>query len=236
MRVLAMEIMRGLCSDAELIRNLWEHYNALDTGSKAVPSFVTALKRRVSQQMGGIGVQPESSSSSNATGAAGAVVYGLDMAGRVASASVSGVVTMIGSEAGLSSHGSSMKLQCIDQLDKAKAPAIPKASHTFPSLPSCSAKSVGRTARATTKLEFAGKGIGSHTNSHPNNLLVGEATGIDPRLRMYVAGSSIAAFFAFGLGFAVLGLSGITAAADLVALMLVKFLVTPPPSSSLSSS
>ncbi|PPQ88756.1 hypothetical protein CVT25_008626 [Psilocybe cyanescens] len=120
--------------------------------------------------MGGIGVQPKSSSSSNATGAAGAAAYGLDMAGRVASASVSGVVTMIGSEAGLSSHGSSMKLQCIDQLDKAKAPAIPEASHTFPSLPSCSAK--------------AGKGIGSHANSHPNNLLVGEATGTDPRLWM----------------------------------------------------
>ncbi|PPQ90332.1 hypothetical protein CVT25_007734 [Psilocybe cyanescens] len=133
MRVLAMEIMRG---DAELIRNLWERYDALDTGSKAVTSLVTALKRLVtekpallgvSQQMGGIGVQPESSSSSNATGAAGAAAYGLDMAGRVASATVSGVVTMIGGEAGLSSHGSSMKLQCIDQLDKADAPAIPEA-------------------------------------------------------------------------------------------------------------
>lgn len=95
--------------------------------------------------MGGIGVQSESSSSSNATGAVGAAAYGLDMAGRVASATVSGVVTMIGGEAGLSSYGSSMKLQwyvlttqtgrpqltaffsSIDQLDKADAPAIPEA-------------------------------------------------------------------------------------------------------------
>ncbi|KAH9475059.1 Protein MON2-like protein [Psilocybe cubensis] len=131
MRVLAMEIMRGLCSDAELIRNLWDRYDALDTGSKAVTSLVTALKRLVtekpallgvSQQMGGIGVQSESSSS-----ATGAAAYGLDMAGRVASATVSGVVTMIGGEAGLSSYGSAMKVQCIDQLDKADAPAIPDA-------------------------------------------------------------------------------------------------------------
>ncbi|KAF9559372.1 hypothetical protein CPC08DRAFT_666543 [Agrocybe pediades] len=135
MRVLAMEIMRGLCSDAELIRNMWDRYDAQESGSKAVSSLITALKRLVtekpallgvSQQMGGIGVQPESSSSSTATGAAGAAAYGLDMAGRVASATVSGVVGMIGGEAGLSLQGSTMKLQCIDQLDKADAPAIPE--------------------------------------------------------------------------------------------------------------
>lgn len=134
-RVLSMEIMRGyalelsndffllthtnsrLCSDGELVRNLWERYDAQENGSKVVSSLITALKRLVtekpgllgvSQQMGGIGVQPESSS---ATGATGAAAYGLDMAGRVASATVSGVVTMIGGEAGLSINGSSMKLQ-----------------------------------------------------------------------------------------------------------------------------
>jgi len=100
---------------------MWDRYDAQDTGSKAVGTLITALKRLVterpavlgiSQQMGGIGVQAESSSSSStATGAAGAAAYGLDMAGRVASATVSGVVGMIGGEAGLSLQGSSMKLQ-----------------------------------------------------------------------------------------------------------------------------
>ncbi|KAF8874390.1 hypothetical protein CPB84DRAFT_1817905 [Gymnopilus junonius] len=135
MRVLAMEIMRGLCSDAELIRNMWDRHDAQDAGSKAVSSLITALKRLVTekpallgvcQQMGGVGVQSEPSASSTATGAAGAAAYGLDMAGRVASATVSGVVGMIGGGAGLSLHGSSMKLQCIDQLDKADAPPIPE--------------------------------------------------------------------------------------------------------------
>ena len=105
----------SLCSDAELIRNMWDCYDAPKSSSKALASLITALKRLVTEkpavlgvgsQMGGIGVQPELSSASSAA------AYGLDMAGRVASATVSGVVGMIGSGAGgLSLHGSAMKLQ-----------------------------------------------------------------------------------------------------------------------------
>ena len=104
----------SLCSDAELIRNIWDCYDAPKSGSKALTSLITALKRLVTErpavlgvgsQMAGIGVQSEASPSS-------AAAYGLDMAGRVASATVSGVVGMIGSGGGgLSLHGSSMKLQ-----------------------------------------------------------------------------------------------------------------------------
>ncbi|KIJ91398.1 hypothetical protein K443DRAFT_115078 [Laccaria amethystina LaAM-08-1] len=129
MRVLSMEIMRGLCSDAGLMRNVWERYDSGNTGSKVFTDLITALKRLVTEkpsllgsgsQMGGIGVQQDSG-----TSGAG---YGLDMAGRVASATVSGVVGMIGSGGGgLSLQGSSMKLQCIDQLDKADAPPIPES-------------------------------------------------------------------------------------------------------------
>ena len=138
----------SLCSDAELIRNMWDCYDAPKSGSKALTSLITALKRLVTEkpailgvgpQMGGIGIQPEPSASS-------AAAYGLDMAGRVASATVSGVVGMIGSGGGgLSLHGSAMKLQwsvldssifglsfdifdvSIDQLDKADAPPIPES-------------------------------------------------------------------------------------------------------------
>ena len=91
--------------------------------------------------MAGIGIQSEASPASSAA------AYGLDMAGRVASATVSGVVGMIGSGGGgLSLQGSTMKLQwsvmhliilylnfdiflntSIDQLDKADAPPIPES-------------------------------------------------------------------------------------------------------------
>ncbi|KAF8057511.1 hypothetical protein FPV67DRAFT_1527758 [Lyophyllum atratum] len=132
MKVLAMEIMRGLCSDAELMRSVWDRYDAQDTGSKVFASLVTALKRLitekpallgVSSQMAGLGVSSEHTGST----------YSLDMggmAGRVAtaaSATVSGVVGMMGSTGGLSVHGSAMKLQCIDQLDKADSPPIPES-------------------------------------------------------------------------------------------------------------
>ncbi|KAI0073983.1 hypothetical protein K474DRAFT_1774330 [Panus rudis PR-1116 ss-1] len=134
MRVLAMEIMRGLCSDAELMRNVWDRYDAEDTGSKVFTTLVTALNRLVtekpallgsSSQIYGVGVSnlPDSAS-----------VYSLDsvsgvagMMATAASATVSNVVGMIGTEAGLSVQGSAMKLQCIDQLDKADSPPIPES-------------------------------------------------------------------------------------------------------------
>ncbi|KAK7039339.1 protein MON2 [Favolaschia claudopus] len=136
MRVLAMEIMRGLCSDAQLMRNVWARYDARHTGSNVFTALITALKRLVTEkpallgvsaQIFGVGVLPD-----NATGASNSG-YGLDVAGMAgmvataASATVSGVVGMMGTSGGLSLQGSAMKLQCIDQLDKADAPPIPES-------------------------------------------------------------------------------------------------------------
>ncbi|KAJ6510816.1 hypothetical protein C8R45DRAFT_1207663 [Mycena sanguinolenta] len=136
MRVLAMEIMRGLCSDAELMRNVWARYDAHHSGSNVFTALITALKRLVTEkpallgvstQIFGVGVQPDSSGNASNSG------YGLDVAGMAgmvataASATVSGVVGMMGSTGGLSLQGSAMKLQCIDQLDKADAPPIPES-------------------------------------------------------------------------------------------------------------
>ncbi|KAI8977746.1 hypothetical protein BD414DRAFT_154340 [Trametes punicea] len=136
MRVLAMEIMRGLCSDAELMRNVWDRYDAEESGSKVFTSLITALKRLVTerpqllgvcQQMFGVGVSTHPHSASTDS------VYGLDVGGvagmvaSAASATVSGVANMMTTEAGLSVQNSAMKLQCIDQLDKADSPPIPES-------------------------------------------------------------------------------------------------------------
>ncbi|KAF8198188.1 hypothetical protein K438DRAFT_1823993 [Mycena galopus ATCC 62051] len=136
MRVLAMEIMRGLCSDAELMRNVWARYDAQHAGSNVFTALITALKRLVTEkpallgvstQIFGVGVQPDNGGNASNSG------YGLDVAGMAgmvataASATVSGVVGMMGSTGGLSLQGSAMKLQCIDQLDKADAPPIPES-------------------------------------------------------------------------------------------------------------
>lgn len=140
-RVLAMEIMRGcvqpiyliwdsfvltkgshsLCSDAELVRNIWDRYDAEEFGSKVFSSLISSLKRLVtekpallgvSSQMMGIGTLSHSESGSS---------YGLDVGGvagmvanaaaTAASATVSGVVGMIGAGTGLSIQTSAMKLQ-----------------------------------------------------------------------------------------------------------------------------
>ncbi|KAJ3522926.1 hypothetical protein NM688_g8802 [Phlebia brevispora] len=118
MRVLAMEIMRGLCSDAELMRNIWLRYDAEEAGSRVFTSLITALKRLVTEkpavlgvstQMAGVGVP--ASNSADGSG------HALDVAGvagivaNAASATVSNVVGMMGSEAGLSVQSSAMKLQ-----------------------------------------------------------------------------------------------------------------------------
>lgn len=139
MRVLAMEIMRGLCSDAELIRNIWDRYDARQSGAKVFTCLISALKRLVTEkpallgvctQMSGVGVYSHSSEGAGGSGSASG--YGLDVGGvagivaTAASATVSGVVGMIGSGTGLSIQQSGLKLQCIDQLDKADSPSIPE--------------------------------------------------------------------------------------------------------------
>ena len=111
-----------LCSDAELIRNIWDRYDAQHTGAKVFTSLISALKRLVTEkpallgvcsQMSGVGVPGGDTAGGSSSGSSYALDVG-GMAGMVAtaaSATVSGVVGMIGSGAGLSVQHSGMKLQ-----------------------------------------------------------------------------------------------------------------------------
>ncbi|KII84914.1 hypothetical protein PLICRDRAFT_179240 [Plicaturopsis crispa FD-325 SS-3] len=128
-----------LCIDAEFVRNIWDRYDSeQESGSKVFTSLITALKRLVTEkpallgvstQIFGVGVTAHASEGQSASSSA----YSLDvgsMAGMVAtaaSATMSGVVGYMGSSGGLSLQGSAMKLQCIDQLDKADSPPIPES-------------------------------------------------------------------------------------------------------------
>lgn len=115
----------SLCSDAEFMRRIWQSYDAsvgdVDTGgsssARVFTLLISALKRLVtsrpallgvSTQMQGVGVPandmlPHSSS------------HGLDsvagMVATAASATVSNVVGMMGTEAGLSVQSAAMKVQ-----------------------------------------------------------------------------------------------------------------------------
>lgn len=150
MRVLALEILRGLCGDFELLSKIWSRYDApqgqdeqhcnpsgsMHTTSRhrestKVPVFtsmITALNKLATEKPPSLG-----------TGTA--VTSGVVADPHTGEYTVSGVVdgivgmahqaaTSVGvtgpSQGGLAMATATVKLQCIDQLDKADAPAIPE--------------------------------------------------------------------------------------------------------------
>jgi hypothetical protein len=103
----------SLCTDAELMRRVWVHFDATPDGSSVFTQLVTALKRLVtekpailgvSQQMLGIAVPGGTDTSTPASGMAG-------MVANAASATVTNVVGIISSGPGLSIQNSAVKLQ-----------------------------------------------------------------------------------------------------------------------------
>jgi hypothetical protein len=196
MRVLALEIFRGLCSDFTLMMKFYQRYDAVTKeaeeqtrsadakgkgkanntgGSTFFSDLVTALNRLASEKPAALGtgaavlcgsslgpiasssaVSPSphhnnsSSSSTGAPAAAGltgsavidsAMGMGLGLAqaaGSVVGSSVAAAAGAVSTAGGLVASGpslstetASMKLQCIDQLDKAEPPPIPE---TYPYL------------------------------------------------------------------------------------------------------
>jgi hypothetical protein len=136
-----------LCSDGEFMRSVWQRYDAVatdgDTGNtssaRVFTLLISALKRLVtsrpvllgvSAQMHGVGV-PASDSQSHLHSH-----HSLDsvaeMVATAASATVSNVVGMIGTEAGLSVQTATMKVQwCVSPID-----VLPIRGQPFPLLSS----------------------------------------------------------------------------------------------------
>lgn len=195
MRVLALEIFRGLCSDFTLMMKFYQRYDAVtketeeqtrpvdakgkgkannNGGSTFFGDLVTALNRLASEKPAALGTgaavlygsslgpiasssavppSPHNSSGGSSTGApavAGltgsavidsAMGMGLGLAqaaGSVVGSSVAAAAGAVSTAGGLVTSGpslstetASMKLQCIDQLDKAEPPPIPE---TYPFL------------------------------------------------------------------------------------------------------
>ncbi|KAH9961981.1 hypothetical protein BC827DRAFT_1383744 [Russula dissimulans] len=102
-------------------RSLYPPSNALSLHAR--PSLLG-----VSAQMRGVGILHPSDLLPHIHGHSLDSVAG--MVATAASLTVSNVVGMIGTEAGLSVQTAAMKVQCIDQLNKADAPPIPEA-HTY---------------------------------------------------------------------------------------------------------
>lgn len=143
MRVLALEVIRGLSGDFALMIKFYERYDARPGGVRIFSDLMTAFSRIATEKPSALGMggaitygsslAPIPSSSGGGTGATGAAASMLEgavemgiglaqVAGNVVGSSVSSGAP----PPGLSHSTANIKLQCIDQLDKADSPPIPE--------------------------------------------------------------------------------------------------------------
>lgn len=131
MHVLALEILRGICGDPVLLRNIWTQYESAG-GTKLFAKLVSALGHLVNEkpallgvgtQMHGLGVPASSSEHVNS----GYLDMGIGMVASAATLGASAVSSaMSGPTAvGLGGH-SGVKQRLIEQHDKAEPPAFPE--------------------------------------------------------------------------------------------------------------
>ena len=83
-----INVLDRLCTDSELVRNVWDRYDAQEQHNHFEATVIReACSTRPEFPGVGLGVQAEATSSAAAA---------VDMVGRVASATVSGVAGIIG--------------------------------------------------------------------------------------------------------------------------------------------
>lgn len=123
-RSLCMEALRGVFADAALVRRIYAMYDAHEHRQTILKDLVAAFVRLSTAKPSVIGLGSQSSMPVAAT------ATGSDSAMLEASG-VSGIISgSIGSNepaAGISSQWSTMRVPCIDQLDKTEPPYIPES-------------------------------------------------------------------------------------------------------------
>lgn len=149
MRVLALEIFRGLCGDFHLMIDFFERYDLASVvegggGSKVFSDLMTGFNRLATERPGLLGVGsavlygsslgpisvPVVSPTGATSGGGSMIDSAMDLGSAlvstvVSSASAAAANTQLGHQPGLGTKSASIKLQCIDQLDKADSPLIP---------------------------------------------------------------------------------------------------------------
>ncbi len=126
-RALCMEVFRGIFSDAALIRKIYSLYDSRPSGKKVLGDLVAAFVRLSSEKPSVIGLGSQSTVPS-------ANPYTNEDDGANQTMVEAGGLGIISSpasnreyNAGISVEWSSMRVPCIDQLDKADAPSIPES-------------------------------------------------------------------------------------------------------------
>jgi hypothetical protein len=124
-RSLCMEALRGIFSDAALIRRIFAMYDAQEGKKSILRDLVAAFVRLSTEKPSVIGLGPQSS-----IPVAGSASTSSDQVMLEASG-VPGIISSSGGSsepaAGISAQWSTMRVPCIDQLDKTEPPSIPES-------------------------------------------------------------------------------------------------------------
>ncbi|KAI8070702.1 hypothetical protein BC940DRAFT_295365 [Gongronella butleri] len=120
-RVLAMEIFRGVCGNPALLRNIFAWYDASDARATHVfHDMITAFGRLATEKPTLLGATQGGRDSIDFSSGGAYPTSGNLITTASTSVSADGTHHTC-----LSSAGSTIRIQCIDQLDKADPPAIP---------------------------------------------------------------------------------------------------------------
>ncbi|KAI8376178.1 uncharacterized protein BYT42DRAFT_573702 [Radiomyces spectabilis] len=114
-RVLAMEIFRGVCGDCHLLCSIYKWYDRQNNFTNVFRDMITAFGRLASEKPHLIGASQGAWDSVDHSGSTTPHAY------NHPSASSPGQ-----NEHCISANSSTMRIQCIDQLDKADPPTIPE--------------------------------------------------------------------------------------------------------------
>lgn len=124
-RSLCMEALRGIFADAVLIRRIFAMYDAQEGRKSILRDLVAAFVRLSTEKPSVIGLGPQSSipvAGSSSSGSDQAMLEASGIPGIISSSVGSGEPA-----AGVSTQWSTMRVPCIDQLDKTEPPSIPES-------------------------------------------------------------------------------------------------------------
>lgn len=123
-RSLCMEVLRGIFAEAALIRRIFAMYDASEGRKSILRDLVAAFVRISTEKPSLIGLGHQSSipvvNQSNNGGTDQALLEASGIPGIISSS-----VSSSEPSAGISTHWSTMRVPCIDQLDKSDPPLIP---------------------------------------------------------------------------------------------------------------
>lgn len=135
-RALCMEVFRGVFGEYALVRKIFSLYDAKEGGKDVIKTLAATFVRLSTEKPAVIGLghqstMPQSVPSGSSTSSTDQALLDAGMSGII-----SGSLGSDASYTGISTQWSSIRVPCIDQLDKTEPPSIPE-SYTYSLILSC---------------------------------------------------------------------------------------------------